>query len=106
MQVCGQPSDALPRRHAEELKSRGELMPLKSIMLSLSIVLGGLTISAAAQNAAVPNPEQLETMSARFAPTPLRVDTSKLRSGDREALVKLIAAARILNSIFMQQFWD
>jgi hypothetical protein len=45
-------------------------------------------------------------MASRFAPTPLRVDTSKLSAGDRQALVKLIQAARILDDIFMQQMWD
>ena len=43
---------------------------------------------------------------SRFAPTPLRVDTSSLSSGDRQALVKLIEAARVLNDIFLQQLWD
>ena len=81
-------------------------MPLKFFILLLSVLVGGLTISATAQSAAVPNAEQLEKMTARFAPTPLRVDTSKLSSGDRQALVKLIAAARILNDVYMQQLWD
>jgi hypothetical protein len=34
------------------------------------------------------------------------VDTSKLSGGDRQALVKLIESARILNEIFMQQYWS
>jgi hypothetical protein len=56
--------------------------------------------------AAIPNLTQLQTMSARFAPTPLRVDTSKLSDGDRQAVVKLIEAARILDHVFMQQYWS
>jgi Peptidase family M49 len=60
-----------------------------------------------AQNAeALPSLAQLDSMTSRFAPTPLRVDTSRLSVGDRQALVKLIAAARILNDIFMKQMWD
>ena len=35
---------------------------------------------------AAPGLAQLETMTARFAPTTLRVDTSKLSAGDRQAL--------------------
>jgi hypothetical protein len=64
---------------------------------------------ARAQKAKVkllPNQAQLEKMAARFAPTPLRVDTSKLSPGDQKALVKLIEAARILDDIFLQQFWS
>ncbi|HZQ67150.1 MAG TPA: hypothetical protein VFA68_01420 [Terriglobales bacterium] len=45
-------------------------------------------------------------MASRFAPTPLRVDTSKLSAGDKQALVKLIESARILNDIFMKQYWS
>lgn len=60
-----------------------------------------LTTSLAAQDAA-----QLQRMAARFAPTPLRVDTSRLSSGDSQALPKLIEAARILDHIYMQQLWS
>src|SRR5271154_5845301 len=44
-------------------------------------------------------------MRARFAPAPLRVDASRLSSGDRAALVKLIDAGRVVNRIFLQQLW-
>ena len=53
----------------------------------------------------LPGLAQLEQMTARFAPTPLRVDTSKLSAGDRQALVKLIEAARLLDNVFMMQYW-
>ena len=56
--------------------------------------------------AALPDLSELQKMTARFAPTPLRVDTSSLTQGDRQALVKLIQAARILNHTFMQQLWS
>jgi peptidase M49-like protein len=52
-----------------------------------------------------PDLNQLSTMTARFAPTPIRVDTTKLSSGDQQALAKLIEAARILNPLFMRQLW-
>ncbi len=45
-------------------------------------------------------------MTARFAPTTLRVDTSKLSSGDQQALIKLIEAGRIMDDIFMVQYWS
>ena len=45
-------------------------------------------------------------MIARFAPTPLRADTSKLTPGDRQALAKLVEASRVLNEIFLQQLWS
>ncbi|MFZ0285927.1 MAG: hypothetical protein WAL32_11925, partial [Terriglobales bacterium] len=58
------------------------------------------------QTTGLPNQVELEQMAARFAPTPLRVDISGLSSGDRQALVKLIEAARILNDVYMKQLWD
>jgi hypothetical protein len=54
----------------------------------------------------VPDLAQLEKMTARFAPTELRADVSKLAPRDRQALVKLIEASRILNDIFLQQLWS
>jgi len=49
---------------------------------------------------------QLERMAARFAPTPLRVDVAGLSAGDRQALVKLVEAARIVDVIFLKQLWS
>ena len=49
---------------------------------------------------------QLQEMIARFAPVAIRVDTSKLSAGDRNALVKLIEAGRVVNHIFLQQIWS
>jgi len=60
----------------------------------------------AQENTAAPGLDQLQQMAARFAPTPLRVSTAGLSAGDKIALVKLIQAARILNRVFMNQFWS
>src|SRR5689334_2557316 len=53
-----------------------------------------------------PDLQELNRMAARFAPTPLRVDTSNLNYGDHQALGKMIEAARVLNTIFMRQLWS
>src|ERR1700674_287585 len=71
------------------------------------LLLGVTSIPVKAQKKeAQPDLAQLEKMTSRFAPTPLRVDPSRVSAGDRQALVKLIEAARILNDIFMKQMWD
>lgn len=73
----------------------------------IMILMGVVNIPVRAEKRAkVPDLAQLQKMAARFAPTPMRVDTSKLSSGDQKALVKLIEASRILNEIFMQQLWS
>src|SRR5579864_8290684 len=53
----------------------------------------------------IPDLAQLEKMIARFAPTELRADVSKLSPGDRQALAKLVEASRVLDDIFLQQLW-
>ena len=81
-------------------------------MRKLALVLLLTTFAAVAQEKTsksappVPDLEQLKTMTARFAPTPLRVDLSGLSAGDRQALEKLVEAAKIVNTIFMRQFWS
>lgn len=88
---------------------------MRSFTASLALLLAGtllfevFTISAQAQNnkeSKYPDATQLKAMAARFAPTPVKVDTSELSAGDQKALVKLIEAARILNTIFMEQYWS
>src|SRR5215204_1479837 len=43
---------------------------------------------------------------ARFAPTTLTADTSKLTPKDRQALDKIIAAAKLLDPLFLRQVWS
>jgi hypothetical protein len=66
------------------------------------------SVAAAAQNAGTKifDLQQLNVMAARFAPTPLRVETGRLSPGDQKALVKLIEAARVLNTVYMNQLWS
>ncbi|MBZ5609877.1 MAG: hypothetical protein LAP38_16575 [Acidobacteriia bacterium] len=65
-----------------------------------------LLIPMLAASASTPDLAQLEKMTARFAPTELRADVSKLSAGDRQALVKLIEASRVLDDIFLNQLWS
>src|SRR5215472_7852523 len=65
-----------------------------------------LTIPMLALAASIPDLAQLEKMTARFMPTELRADISKLSPGDRQALAKLIEASRVLDDIFLQQLWS
>jgi hypothetical protein len=68
---------------------------------AIATLLMTTTISAAEIPVA-----QLTTMSARFAPVTMPVDISKLSPEDRAALPSLIAAARLVNHIFLQQMWS
>jgi hypothetical protein len=53
-----------------------------------------------------PDLAQLERMTARFAPTKLPVDTSKLSPGDKKALAKLVEAAHLVDHLFLTQYWS
>ncbi len=78
---------------------------VRRILLALLVfVLVPATAESAV--ASVPDLHALNQMSARFVPTPLKVDTSKLSSKDQQALSKLIQAAQAINPLFMQQLWS
>jgi hypothetical protein len=51
------------------------------------------------------DPELAKKIS-RFAPTTLTANTSSLSPGDRQALLKIIAAAKLLDPLFLRQVWS
>jgi len=53
-----------------------------------------------------PEPTRLTKQIARFAPTTLNADLSRLSAGDREALGKLVEASRLMDSIYTEQVWS
>ncbi|HEY8508013.1 MAG TPA: hypothetical protein VIL32_06635, partial [Steroidobacteraceae bacterium] len=67
----------------------------------LLVVLGSILASVA--GAATPDAQTLQTMTARFAPVEIRVDLQHLPANEREALAKLVAAARLLDPLFLRQ---
>jgi hypothetical protein len=66
------------------------------------VVAMSLITSITAQNG---DPE-LSRKIARFAPTTLTAETSKLSAKDRQALDKIIAAAKLLDPLFLRQVWS
>jgi hypothetical protein len=74
---------------------------LLALLVSMTVSAADKTASASAAGLA-----ELKEMTARFAPTPVEVDTSGLSPGDQKALIKLIQAARVLDRLFMQQLWS
>jgi hypothetical protein len=73
--------------------------------LAAAVVVGALIVVARAQNA-TPDLAKLQTMSARFAPTEIRADISKLSAGDRRVLTKLVEASKIIDALFLRQVWS
>ncbi len=56
--------------------------------------------------ATIPDLAELNRMIARFAPAELKVDTSALAAGDKQALQKLIEAAHVIDGLFLTQRWS
>src|SRR4051812_33076644 len=72
------------------------------------LIVGLLALWAAAvvaQEARVPGVSDLQKMAARFAPTEITVDTSKLSQTDQRVLAKLVEASKIMVALFLRQVW-
>ncbi|HEX4347374.1 MAG TPA: hypothetical protein VHZ73_07360 [Vicinamibacterales bacterium] len=77
--------------------------PARLLLLAFAaIVAATLTV----QGVQVPTTANLQTMTARFAPTDITVDLSHLSVGDRRVLAKLVEASKILDSLFLRQVWS
>ena len=49
--------------------------------------------------------QQLQSMTARFAPVDLTADVSALPANERQALAKLVDAAKVFDALFLRQVW-
>jgi hypothetical protein len=67
----------------------------------LMVAAGAAGAAGAADTSAV----QLDAMARRFAPVSLTADTSALSAGDKAAIVKLIEAAKIIDTLQLRQRW-
>ena len=57
------------------------------------------------ETSTVPDRAALLKMTARFAPVDIAADLSTLSEGDRQALARLVEAARIVDGLFLRQVW-
>ena len=71
----------------------------------LSIACGMAATAIRAQEAPVSDTVKLQRMAARFAPTEIGADLSKVSPQDRRVLAKLVGASKILDALFLRQVW-
>jgi hypothetical protein len=73
--------------------------------LALPVLL--LITAAAVGPAAEPVPDEarLRVMTARFAPVDIGADLQALPESERQALAKMVEAARVVDAIFLRQVW-
>jgi hypothetical protein len=76
------------------------------VILSLTLIMGLITTTLTAQKAEADGDPQLAKKIARFAPTTLTADVSKLSAKDRQALDKIVEAAKWLDPLFRLQVWS
>src|SRR4051795_12990994 len=55
--------------------------------------------------AAAPDAAALRTMAARFAPTDVSADLSRLPGSEKAALAKILEAARLMDTLYLRQVW-
>src|SRR5215470_11194711 len=67
------------------------------------VAFAGATVIS--QGGRVSEAERLQRMAARFAPTEIRVDLSKVSAADRKVLAKLVEASQIMDALFLRQVW-
>ena len=72
-------------------------------LLIAGVIAGTL---AGAQEAIVPDTTTLLRMSARFAPTEIGADLSKMSVADRRVIGKLVEASKIIDALFLRQAWS
>ncbi|HEY4249447.1 MAG TPA: hypothetical protein VGM64_21675 [Lacunisphaera sp.] len=77
-------------------------------MRNLVLLIAGLflltnTTATHATEGSFPDEAKLKQMTARFAPVDIHVDLSPLPANERIALRKLIAAAKIIDALFLRQ---
>src|SRR5829696_3229876 len=77
---------------------------LKLITITV-LIMGLIATTLTGQKPAAGDPE-LARKIARFAPTTLTADTAKLTPKDRQALDKIITAAKLLDPLFLRQVWS
>ena len=80
---------------------------LSKLVAVAAVALCGVSLVARQEPAVnrVPDLQQLQKMSARFAPTDIGADLSKLSDADRRVLARLVEASKIVDALFLRQVW-
>ncbi len=79
--------------------------PRRAAAIASSLAILVVSPFVRAQEARVPDTATLQQMAARFAPTEITADVSKLSEADRRVLAKLVEASKIVDALFLRQVW-
>src|SRR5882672_8654822 len=76
----------------------------KTVCLALMLSMAALAYGQKIKRAPADN--SLAAKIRRFAPTILTANTTRLSPGDRQALLKIVAAAKYYDPLFLRQIWS
>ncbi len=75
---------------------------MKAIVMASMVAA---SVAVGAQQKPAPTADRLKAMTARFAPVDLSADVSKMPANERQALAKLVEAAKVMDTLFLRQVW-
>jgi hypothetical protein len=79
--------------------------PMKLMIPAVGMLICVAAVFVRGQEAHVPDTQTLQQMAARFAPTEISADLSKLSDVDRRVVAKLVEASKIVDGLFLRQVW-
>ena len=77
-----------------------------ALLTAVCVLLPALAFGRRKGGAQSGEAAELDAKIKRFAPTVVTADTSKLSAGDRQALAKIVEAAKLLDPLFLRQVWS
>ncbi|MFL6284995.1 MAG: hypothetical protein ACJ74Q_17780, partial [Pyrinomonadaceae bacterium] len=80
-----------------------------ALAAALCVLLPSVAVAQRRVRGAVASSGELAELNekiGRFAPTVVTADTSQLAARDRQALAKIIEAAKLLDPLFLRQVWS
>ena len=82
------------------------MKPISLAIVPIAAAALLMTTGIIAQGQRMPGATELQKMAARFAPTEISADLSKLSQADRQVLAKLVDASKIMDALFLRQVWS
>jgi hypothetical protein len=81
-------------------------MTSKFVFAALTLLSCVPLIALQTSQPQMPDAPTIQKMAARFAPTEIGADLSKLSDNDRRVLAKLVEASKIVDALFLRQVWS
>ncbi|HEY7290215.1 MAG TPA: hypothetical protein VH583_10300 [Vicinamibacterales bacterium] len=78
---------------------------MKQTLITLAVLALAAGFVVRAEQSVSSDAAALEAKAARFAPTDVTADLSKLSAADRQVLAKLVEASKVVDALFQRQVW-